>query len=176
MQLLERKYLTRNKRSRLELEQAKRKPKDGEVPAPLDDWQPPEMMSVVLATALPDSKSPTALEALQDVVYHARALNIPILRFHSDKSLEFYAKATRRWIKMNWMRMTSSKGGVPQSNGFAERTVKWTTQRARVLLNAAGLAPEFWPFAVSIAAAQQRVCDVGLHHQGGGAFWSQCAG
>ena len=79
-----------------------------------------------------------------------------MLRFHSDNSLEFYAKATRRWIKMNGMRMTASEGGVPQSNGFAERTVKWAKQRARVLLKSADLAPEFWPFAVQAAAAQQR--------------------
>ena len=130
--------------------------KDEEAAAPLDDLQPPEMVSIVWVTAIADNKSPTVLEALQDVVYHARAWNIPILQFHSDKSLEFYAKATRRWIKMNGMRITASEGGVPQSNGLAERTVKWAKQRARVLLKSAGLAPEFWLFAVSAAATQQR--------------------
>ena len=101
------------------------------VPTQLDDLSPPEMVSIVWIAALPDNKSPTVLEVLQDVVYHARALNIPILRFHFDKSLEFYAKATRRWIKMNGMRMTASEGGVPQSNGLAERTVKWAKQKAQ---------------------------------------------
>ena len=88
-------------------------------------------MTLVWTMALPDNKSPTVLEAIHDVYYHARSLNIPILRFHSDKSLEFYAKATRRWIKMNGMRMTASEGGVPQSNGLAERTVRWAKQKAR---------------------------------------------
>ena len=133
-----------------------------DVPAPLDDLEPPEMVSIVWVSPLADNKSPTVLEALQDVVYHARALNVPILRFHSDRSLEFYAKATRRWIKMNGMRMTASEGGVPQSNGLAERTVKWAKQRARVLLKSAGLAPEFWPFAVQAAAAQQRAEVLGF--------------
>ena len=137
--------------------EGKRVPSKGEdVPVPLDDMEPPQLTSIVWATALPDNKSPTVLEALQDVFYHARSLNIPILRFHSDKSLEFYAKATRRWIKMNGMRMTASEGGVPQSNGLAERTVKWAKQKARTLLKSAGLGPEFWPFAISMAASQQR--------------------
>ena len=134
---------------------------DGDVPVQLDDMHPPEMTTVMWAIALLDNKSPTVLEAIQDVVYHARALNIPILRFHSDKSLGFYAKAARQWIKTSGMRMTASERGVPQSNVSAERTVKWAKQRARVLLKAAGLAPEFWPFAVSTAAAQQLSATLG---------------
>ena len=143
-----------------------RKPRSNhpeDVPVQLDDMQPAEMTSVVWAMALPDNKSPTVLEAIQDVVYHARALHIPMLRFHSDKSLEFYAKATRQWIKTNCMRMIASEGGVPhKSNGFAERTVQWVKQKARVLLKAAGLALEFWPLAVSMAAAQQRSATLGF--------------
>ena len=130
--------------------------KEDEVPPKMDDLHPPEMTSLVWTAALSDNKSATVLEAIQDVFYHARSLNIPILRFHSDKSLEFYAKATRRWIKMNGMRMTASEGGVPQSNGVAERTVRWAKRQARVLLKSGGMSPEFWPFAVAMASAKQR--------------------
>ena len=66
--------------------------KEDEVPPKMDDLQPPEMTSLVWTAALPVNKSPTVLEAIQDVFYHARSRNIPILRFHSDKSMEFYAK------------------------------------------------------------------------------------
>ena len=47
--------------------------KDGEVPAKLDDLHPPEMTSVMWAVALPDNKSRTILEAVQDAVHHAKA-------------------------------------------------------------------------------------------------------
>ena len=143
------------------------------VPTQLDDLSPPEMVSIVWIAALPDNKSPTVLEALQDVVYHARALNIPILRFHSDKSLEFYAKATRRWIKMNGMRMTASEGGVPQSNGLAEGTVKWAKQKARILSLAWVLAVCSHHNHSGFAAAVGRV---GLHNKGGGTVRSQGPG
>ena len=136
--------------------------KEDEVPPKMDDLHPPEMTSLVWTAALSDNKSATVLEAIQDVFYHARSLNIPILRFHSDKSLEFYAKATRRWIKMNGMRMTASEGGVPQSNGVAERTVRWAKRQARVLLKSGGMSPEFWPFAVAMASAKQRAETLGF--------------
>ena len=63
---------------------------------------------------------------------------------------------------MNGMRMTASEGGVPQSNGVAERTVRWAKQQARVLLKSAAMPPAFWPFAVTMASAKRRAETLGF--------------
>ena len=89
-------------------------------------------------------------------------MNLPVLRFHSDKSMEFYSHGTRRWLKSQGLRMTSSEGGVPETNGAAERTVRWIKQRARVLLHGARLPPDLWPYAASTAAVQQRARALGF--------------
>ena len=131
-----------------------------EVPKPLDDVEPPEMVSIVWVTSLADNKSPTVLEALQVVVYHARALNIPILRFHSDKSLEFYAKATRRWIKMNGMRMTARVGKAASSSAFE---VGGSGSRVLAVRSPGGSSPT-------------AVGGAGLHDENGCALRSQGVG
>ena len=59
-----------------------------EVPTPLDDVEPPEMVSIVWVSSFADNKSPTVLEALQDVVYHARALNITIFEVPIGQNLQ----------------------------------------------------------------------------------------
>ena len=127
-----------------------------------DDQTAPEMVNLIFANGLGDNKSATVLEAIQDVVHYAQAYNIPILRFHCDRSMEFFAKGSRRWIKDQGIRMTSSEGGEHQSNGTAESTVRWVKQRARTLLAGARLPQQLWPSAVQYACAQQRASVLGF--------------
>ena len=127
-----------------------------------DDLNPPDMVNLIFATGLHDNKSATVLEAIQDVVLYARSYNIPILRFHCDRSMEFFAKNSRQWIKEQGIRMTSSEGGEHQSNGAAENTVKWIKQRARTLLAGSGLPQRLWPYAADYAATAQRSSVLGL--------------
>ena len=134
---------------------------------------PPEMSSLVWAVGLPDNKSGTVLEALQDIIAYCKSMNLPVLRFHSDKSMEFFAHSTRRWLKSQGLRMTSSEGGVPETNGAAERTVRWVKQRARVLLHGARLPPDLWPYAASTAAVQQRARALGFEAQLAAPFGSR---
>ena len=127
-----------------------------------EDLKPPDMVNLIFATGLHDNKSATVLEAIQDVVLYARSYNIPILRFHCDRSMEFFAKNSRQWIKEQGMRMTSSEGGEHQSNGAAENTVKWIKQRARTLLAGASLPQRLWPYAADYAATMQRSSVLGF--------------
>ncbi|CAE7260415.1 unnamed protein product [Symbiodinium microadriaticum] len=79
----------------------------------------PDTVNLIFATALTDNKGSTVLEAIQDVVTYCWALNIPILRFHCDRGMEFYAKATRQWIKFHGMRLIFR---VPPADDFAKRS------------------------------------------------------
>ena len=58
------------------------------------DLVSPELVNLIFSCGLKDDKAPTVLEAIQDVVLYYRALNIPVLRFHSDRGMEFRARAT----------------------------------------------------------------------------------
>ena len=120
------------------------------------DLAPPELVNLIFATGIRDDKAATVLEAIQDVVLYCQALNIPILRFHSDRGMEYQARATKQWLKGQGIRVTTSEAGVHQTNGAAEATVRWIKQRARTLLLSAGLPQHLWPTAVTTAATLQR--------------------
>ena len=126
------------------------------------DLSGPEIVNLIFATALQDNKSATVLEAIQDVVTYCWALNIPVVRFHCDRGMEFYAKATRQWIKYHGMRFTTSEGGLHQQNGMVENAVRYVKQRARTLLFGAKLPQRLWPQAVNMAATLQRASVLGM--------------
>ena len=126
------------------------------------DLTGPETTNLIFATAMPDNKGSTVLEAIQDVVMYCWALNIPIVRFHCDRGMEFYAKATRQWIKYHGMRFTTSEGGLHQQNGMVENAVRYVKQRARTLLIGAKLPQRLWPQAVVMAATAQRATVLGM--------------
>ncbi|CAE7358608.1 unnamed protein product, partial [Symbiodinium sp. KB8] len=79
-----------------------------------------------------------------------------IFSFHTDKGMEFRARATQQWLTGEGIRVTASEPGVHQTNGAAEATVKWLKQRARTLLLSADLPTHLWPSALSTASAMQR--------------------
>ncbi|OLP75136.1 Retrovirus-related Pol polyprotein from transposon TNT 1-94 [Symbiodinium microadriaticum] len=120
------------------------------------DLAGPELVNLIFSCGLKDDKATSVLEAIQDVVLYCRSLNIPILRFHTDKGMEFRARATQQWLKGEGIRVTASEPGVHQTNGAAEATVRWLKQRVRTLLLSAGLPTHLWPSALSAASAMQR--------------------
>ena len=120
------------------------------------DLSAPELVNLIFSCGLKDDKATSVLEAIQDVVLYCRSLNIPILRFHSDRGMEFRARATVQWLKGEGIRVTTSEAGVHQTSGAAEATVRWLKQRARTLLLSADLPQHLWPAAVSTAASMQR--------------------
>ncbi|CAE7396943.1 TY2B-B, partial [Symbiodinium sp. CCMP2592] len=120
------------------------------------DLAAPELVNLIFSTGIRDDKAVTVLEAVQDVVLYCQSLNIPILRFHTDRGMEFQARGTKQWLKSQGIRVTTSEAGVHQTNGAAESTVRWIKQRARTLLLSAGLPQHLWPTAVATAATIQR--------------------
>ena len=126
------------------------------------DLAAPELVNLVFSSGIRDDKATTVLEAVQDVVLYCQSLNIPILRFHTDRGMEFQARATKQWLKGQGIRVTTSEAGVHQTNGTAESTVRWIKQRARALLLSSGLPQHLWPTAVSTAATMQRADVLGF--------------
>ncbi|CAE7762214.1 unnamed protein product [Symbiodinium sp. CCMP2592] len=96
------------------------------------DLAAPELVSLIFSTGLRDDKAVTVLEAVQDVVLYCQSLNIPVIRFHTDRGMEFQARATKQWLKGQGIRVTTSEAGVHQTNGAAEATVRWIKQRPKL--------------------------------------------
>ena len=122
----------------------------------------PDLVNLIFSSGLPDNKGSTVLEAIQDVVLYCSSLNIPIIRFHCDRGMEFYARSTRQWIKNQGIRFTTSEGGLHQQNGMVENAVKYVKQRARTLLHGAKLPQKLWPQALAAATAAQRATAMGF--------------
>ena len=64
--------------------------------------------------------------------------------------------ALRAWTLDHGIWLTRIEGQAPQSNGSAERAVRFLKGRARMLLHAAGLGTEHWATAMEAAAHRQR--------------------
>ena len=141
----------------LELKETSRRDPDED-----PDLEGPELVNLIFARGLRDDKAPTVLEAIQDVVLYCRAMNIPVLRFHTDRGMEFRARGTKQWLKNEGIRVTTSEAGVHQTNGTAESTIRWLKQRARTLLLSAGLPQHLWASAMSTAASMQRAGVLGF--------------
>ncbi|CAE7460417.1 TY5A [Symbiodinium sp. CCMP2456] len=72
------------------------------------DMTGPDTVSLIFATAMQDNKGATVLEAIQDVVMYCWSLNIPIVRFHCDRGMEFYAKNFVDWCKASSASLATS--------------------------------------------------------------------
>ena len=126
------------------------------------DLSPPKLARMLFSIPIPDAKSATIKEALQDVLLYLRTHNVPVLRFHSDRASVFMARDTRQMLKGWGLRVTTSEGAVPQTNGVAEAGVKWVKQRIRALLIGSGLPLRLWPSAADTACILQRAALTGM--------------
>ena len=75
--------------------------------------EPVQSDRLMFCVPLFDNKSPSVLEALQEIYLYLRALNLPVLRLHTDRSREFMNKATRRWFASQLVRVTTTEGDAP---------------------------------------------------------------
>ena len=126
------------------------------------DLSPPKMARMLFSIPIPDAKSATIKEALQDVLLYLRTHNVPVLRFHSDRASVFMARDTRQMLKGWGLRVTTSEGATPQTNGVAEAGVKWVKQRIRALLIGSGLPLRLWPSAADTSCVLQRAALTGM--------------
>ena len=105
---------------------------------------------------LKSKSSKHVLMAIQEIVLQLRQENLPVVRIHSDRAHEMRSLALRAWTLDNGIWLTRTEGQSPQSNGTAERAVRFLKGRARMLLRASGLGTEHWATAMEAAAHRQR--------------------
>ena len=92
-------------------------------PIPLD-VEAPKATYLLFAEPLLNDKGPTIASAIQSIVLYLQSLNIPVLRFHSDRAAQLTARPLVQWLHQQAIRTSTSTPGVPQGNGAAESAVK----------------------------------------------------
>ncbi|CAE7259807.1 GIP, partial [Symbiodinium sp. CCMP2456] len=120
------------------------------------DVKAPECTYLLFAEPLLNDKGTTVASAIQSIVLYLQSLNIPVLRFHSDRAAQLMARSLVQWLHGQAIRTTTSTPGVPQENGSAECAVKEVKLTTRKILSSSTLGNSFWPVAAKAAASLQR--------------------
>ena len=136
---------------------------------------PSDLARLVFCVPLHNNRSAEVLDALQQVYIELRSLNLPVLRFHTDRGREFCNAKVRAWFHHRGVRTTTREANAPQQNGTAEQAIRWLKARARTLLRQAKAGSELWPCAMATAATQQRSQQLGLKSKLAAPFGAKCS-
>ena len=69
---------------------------------------------LLFAEPLLNDTGPTIASAIQSIVLYLQSLNIPVLRFHSDRAAQLTARPLVQWLHQQAIRTSTSTPGVPQ--------------------------------------------------------------
>ena len=64
----------------------------------LKDAKSADVRTLILAVPVRDRKAATIIEATATLVARLRALQIPVMRIHSDRAKEFVGRKFRDWV------------------------------------------------------------------------------
>ena len=129
---------------------------DQEEEAKAEHRPPIPMDHLCYVKPLKSKKSKVVMQAIQEIVLELRNENLPVVRIHSDRAHELRSAGLREWALDQGILLTRTEGQSPQSNGTAERAVRFLKGKARLMLRASGLGPSHWATAMITAAHHQR--------------------
>ena len=90
-----------------------------------DLTKPVEMDTIYLVYPARARRGGDIMLAVQEAVLRLKLLGLPVARLHSDRGSEFASKGLRKWLLDHDIYHTRSEALVPQTNGAAERGVRW---------------------------------------------------
>ena len=117
-----------------------------------DLTKPVEMETIYMVYPIRARRGGDVMLAVQEAVLRLKLTGLPVARLHSDRGSEFASKGLRKWLLDRDIFHTRSEALVPQTNGCAERAVRWFKTRAKTLLAEAKIPLKFWTFAMQHAA------------------------
>ena len=131
-----------------------------------EDWekligdltQPMELDTIYMVCPVRARRGGDAMLAIQEAVLRLKLWGYPVARLHTDRGSEFASKGLRKWLLDHDIYHTRSEALVPQTNGAAERGVRWFKTRAKVLLDEAKVPLKYWTLAMQ-HAAHRRIYD-----------------
>ena len=125
----------------------------------IDDQDLPEeieMDHLYFVKPLASKNGKAILQAVQELYLQLRGENLPVRRILSDRAREFMNPALKEWALDRDILLTRTEGQSPQSNGSAERCVRYLKGQARLLLKTDNVGVEHWPSAMATAAHRQK--------------------
>ena len=123
-----------------------------------DLTQPVELDTIYMVYPVRARRGGDAMLAIQEAILRLKLWGYPVSRLHTDRGSEFASKGLRKWLLDHDIYHTRSESLVPQTNGAAERGVRWFKTRAKVLLDEAKIATKYWTLAMQ-HAANRRIYD-----------------
>ncbi|OLP91566.1 Copia protein [Symbiodinium microadriaticum] len=127
-----------------------------------DLTKPVEMETIYMVYPVRNRRGGDVMLAVQEAVLRLKLLGFPVARLHSDRGSEFASKGLRKWLLERDIFHTRSESLVPQTNGAAERGVRWFKTKAKVLLAEANVAVKYWTLAMQHASNRQIYYKLGL--------------
>ena len=88
-------------------------------PIPLD-VEAPKATYLLFAEPLLNDKAPTIASAIQSIVLYLQSLNIPVLRFHSDRAAQLTARPLVQWLHQQVNKLYEPQRAL---QGFLRETV-----------------------------------------------------
>ncbi|CAE7888738.1 RE1 [Symbiodinium microadriaticum] len=120
--------------------------------------QPVELETIYMVYPVRAKRGGDAMLAIQEAVLRLKLMGFPVARLHTDRGSEYASRGLGRWLLDHDIYHTRSEALVPQTNGAAERGVRWFKTRAKVLLAEAQVDVKFWTLAMQ-HAANRRIYD-----------------
>ena len=127
-----------------------------------DLTKPVEMDTIYLVYPVRSKRGGDIMLAIQEAVLRLKLLGFPVARLHSDRGSEFASRGLRKWLLERDIYHTRSESLVPQTNGAAERGVRWFKTKAKVLLAEADVPLKFWTLAMQHASNRQVYYKLGI--------------
>ena len=136
-----------------------------------DNWEkligdltkPVEMDTIYMVYPVRARRGGDVMLAVQEAVLRLKLLGLPVARLHSDRGSEFASKGLRKWLLDHDIYHTRSEALVPQTNGAAERGVRWFKTMAKVLIAEGKVALKYWTLAMQHAANRRIQERLGLN-------------
>ena len=117
-----------------------------------DLTKPVEMDTIYLVYPVRARRGGDIMLAVQEAVLRLKLWGLPVARLHSDRGSEFASKGLRKRLVDHDIYHTRSEALVPQTNGAAERGVRWFKTMAKVLMSEAKVPLKYWTLAMQHAA------------------------
>ncbi|CAE7450198.1 RE1 [Symbiodinium sp. CCMP2592] len=127
-----------------------------------DLTKPVDMDTIYMVYPVRSRRGGDIMLAVQEAVLRLKLLGMPVARLHSDRGSEFASKGLRKWLLDRDIYHTRSEALVPQTNGAAERGVRWFKTMAKVLMAEAKVSSKFWTLAMQHAANRRMYERLGL--------------
>ena len=98
--------------------------------------------TLTFAVPVKSRQAGDVVEAVARIYSRLRALQVPVLRVHSDRARELTSRPFKQWVANRSLYQTFSAGDEPQGTGRTERAIGLLKSRAKVLIKAAGVGDD----------------------------------